>query len=432
MDQGQGHKLACVLCGTEKGSYKFYHDARDQELYLCVDCLQSASKSLTRDQLAEMDVARLRRHMEVRDELAATYRDSFVPTRTFCVGKRRNVPIIEVDEERGLWALPKASMPLAQSIGSIVDVEVSLYADELGEDEDLAEELVEGVTLKDLLPFVRTFISSLYSSKHTDLAPIPEGQLVSYLYLILTLDDRESGIGRVEIDLLPFLFCWPSHVNAGYDCAYDLIAFLKQLASDAYGKERATGKGLDLSCNERLAMLADEGLMPIDDAEVLRYYLERMPPRGGTGATWTSYGLVWSVVDAVLEHLVFGEKAPELATWHTVGAEIFLGAFYRYAPGLAMSDVVYIRDSTSLHSGKGGLLFAQESFAVDNFATGLGEQKGLVQPIRYDDLLFVGMGESKGRLVLAYRDGRRIEVNGGKYAHFVFAAVNCILMLRSS
>jgi hypothetical protein len=78
------------------------------------------------------------------------------------------------------------------------------------------------------------------------------------------------------------------------------------------------------------------------------------------------------------------------------------------------------------------MLFAQESFAVDDFATGLEGQVGLVQPIRYDDLLFVGRGEGEALLVLAYRDGRRIEVNGGKCAHFIFAVVNCVLMLRSN
>jgi hypothetical protein len=320
---------------------------------------------------------------------------------------------------------------MAQSIGSIVDVEVTLYSDELGEDEDLEEEIVEGVRLRDLIPLVRRFVSSLYKSRHTDLAPIPEGRLVSCLNLILTLDDRESGIDRVEIDLVPFWICWPKHVDAGYDCAYDLIVFLKQLANDAYGKERAAGKGLDLSCNEHLAMLADKGLMPIDDAEVLRYYLERVPEYGAAAGA-SSYVLVKSAVDAVREHLLFGEKAPELATQHTVGVETFLGAFYRYAPGLAVSDVVYIMDSTRLQSGKGGMLFAQESFAVDDFATGLEGQVGLVQPIRYDDLLFVGHGEGKAQLVLAYRDGRRFVVNGGKYAHFIFAVVNCVLMLRSN
>ena len=431
-EQGSVQVQACVLCGTKRGSYKFFHGMRDQELCLCIDCQQSASRSLTDDQLAGMTVAQLRRHMGVRDSLAATYRDSFVPTKTFCVGKKHDVPIIEVDEERGLWALPNAPMPMAQSIDSIVDVEVTLYSDELGEDEDLEEEIVEGVRLRDLIPLVRRFVSSLYKSRHTDLAPIPEGRLVSCLNLILTLDDRESGIDRVEIDLVPFWICWPKHVDAGYDCAYDLIVFLKQLANDAYGKERAAGKGLDLSCNEHLAMLADKGLMPIDDAEVLRYYLERMPQQGEADATWTSYGLVKSVVDAVCEHLLFGEKAPELATQHTVGVETFLGAFYRYAPGLAVSDVVYIMDSTRLQFGKGGMLFAQESFAVDDFGLCLGESECPSQSIAYDDLLFVGHGEGKAQLVLAYRDGRRFVVNGGKYAHFIFAVVNCVLMLRSN
>ena len=430
-EQGSVQVQACVLCGTKRGSYKFFHGMRDQELCLCIDCQQSASRSLTDDQLGGMTVAQLRRHMGVRDSLAATYRDSFVPTKTFCVGKKHDVPIIEVDEERGLWALPNAPMPMAQSIDSIVDVEVTLYSDELGEDEDLEEEIVEGVRLRDLIPLVRRFVSSLYKSRHTDLAPIPEGRLVSCLNLILTLDDRESGIDRVEIDLVPFWICWPKHVDAGYDCAYDLIVFLKQLANDAYGKERAAGKGLDLSCNEHLAMLADKGLMPIDDAEVLRYYLERVPEYGAAAGA-SSYVLVKSAVDAVREHLLFGEKAPELATQHTVGVETFLGAFYRYAPGLAVSDVVYIMDSTRLQSGKGGMLFAQESFAVDDFATGLEGQVGLVQPIRYDDLLFVGHGEGKAQLVLAYRDGRSFVVNGGKCAHFIFAVVNCVLMLRSN
>lgn len=430
MDQELGKVPACVLCGTRKGSYKFYHDAKDEDLYLCLDCLKSASQSLTRDQLDDMTTGRLMRHMKVRDQLAATYRNSFAATKTFCIGKKRNVPIIEVDEERELWALPNAPMPLAQSIGSIVDVEVSLGSEDLEEDDEMAEEIVEGVKIRDLLPFLRRFIGSLYRSRHTDLAPIPEGHFVSNLSLVLTLDDQESGIGRVEIDLLPFLICWPSRVDAGYDCAYDLIVFLKQLASLAYEKGKGLGASLDLSCNERLSLLARGGQLTDREAETLRYYLERIGWQSGTRDASSPYGLVRSVVDAVGEHLVFGEKAPDWKTRHTVGVETFFGAFYRYAPGLSVSDVVCIMDNTKIQSGKGGMLFAQDSFAVDDFALGPEGSERPIQPIQYDDLLFVGEGTERGRLVLAYRDGRRLEVSAGKYAHFIFAAVNCILLLR--
>lgn len=429
MEQEQSQIPACVLCGTKKGSYQFYHDAKDQDLYLCVDCLKRATQSLTYDQLDGMTTAQLRRHMEVRDELASTYRDSFHATKTFCVGKRRNVPILEVDEERGLWALPTAPMPLAQSIGSIVDIELSLSSEELGEDEK-ATEIAEGVRLKDLIPYLRALFGKPYKSKHTDLAPIPEGHFVSYLNLILTLDDQESGISKAEIDLLPFLICWPSRVDAGYDCAYDLIVFLKQLASLAYERGKGLGASLDLSCNERLSLLARGGQLTDREAETLRYYLERIGWQSGTRDASSPYGLVRSVVDAVGEHLVFGEKAPDWKTQHTVGVETFLGAFYRYAPGLSVSDVVCIMDNTKIQSGKGGMLFAQDSFAVDDFALGPEGPERPIQPIQYDDLLFVGEGAERGRLVLAYRDGRRLEVSAGKYAHFIFAAVNCILLLR--
>lgn len=435
MDQGRAHAQgqvpACVLCGTRRGSYTYYHGAKDKDLYLCVDCLKSVRRSLADDQLSRMTVARLRRHMEVRDRLAATYRDSFVATKTFCVGKRHTVPVLEVDEERQLWALPQASMPLAQPVSAIVDIEVTLFADDPSEGEDLSAEVVEGLKLKDLLPFVRTFISSLYKSRHLDLAPIPEGQLVSCLNLVLTLDDQVAGMDRVEVDLLPFMISWPSRVDAGYDCAHDVIAFLKQLASASYERERASLESLDLGCSDRLCALAAEGLVSGDEAELLRYYLERMPLQGGSGAAGSSYGLVRTVVDAVSEHLVFGERTPDLKTQHTVGIETFLGAFYRYAPGLSVGDVVCIMDETRLQSGKGGLLFAQDGFAVDDFGLGVDDPTVLRQPIAYDDLLLVKEGEKEGGLVLVYRDGRRVEVNGGPYAHFVFAAVNCILLFRT-
>lgn len=431
MDQEQVEVAACVLCGTKRGSYKFYHESKDENLYLCVDCLQSVSASLSDEQLEAMTVAQLKRHMEVRDRLAATYRDSFVATKTFCVGKNRTVPVIEVDEGRGLWALPQAAMPLAQSIRSIVDVEVTLNSEDLGDDEGMEGELLEGVRIKDFLPFVRNFVSSLYKSNHTDLAPIPKGHVVNFLNLVLTLDDQESGLSKVEVDLLPFWISLPSRVDAGYDCAHDLIVYLRRLASDAYQRENASGKSADLACSAYLRSLATSGQLTGDEAEIVRYYLERIPPQGEAGATGSSYGLVKSVVDAVCEHLAFGEQAPDFKTQHTVGVEAFLAAFYRYAPGLFVSDVVYLMDTTKILSGKGGMLFAQDSFAVDDFATGLQDAAELVQPISYDDLLFVGRAATRGHLVLAYGDGRRVEVNGGTYAHFILAAVNCILCLRA-
>ena len=433
MNQEQVEIPACTLCGTRKGSYKFYHEAKDESLYLCVDCLKDARRSLTGDQLEGMTAAQLRRHMDVRDELASTYRDSFVATRTFCVGKRRTVPLIEVDEERGLWALPRASMPLAQSIRSVADVEVSLGLDDLGESGEAIDELIEGAQAKEgLIPFLSTLLKWLYKSKHTDLAPIPEGQFVSELNLVLTLDERESGLSKVEVDLLPFWVSLPSRVNAGYDCAYEFIMFLRQLASAAYQEERVLEKDPLLSCGDRLSALVSEELMTRDDAETIRYYLERIGQPDTSDALGSAYRLVKSVVDAVCDHLIYGEQVPDLKTQHTVGAEAFLGAFYRYAPGLSVSDVVYLVDETQILSGKGGMLFAQDCFAVDDFAPKPGESSGLSQPIAYDDLLCVGRGKEEGQLVLMYRDGRRLEVNGGKYAHVVFAAVNCILYLRSS
>ncbi|MBP3893198.1 MAG: hypothetical protein J6D34_04070 [Atopobiaceae bacterium] len=424
----------CTLCGTKKGGYGFYHGAKDKDLYLCSDCLKSAAQSLTYDQLSGMTTGQFKRHMEVRDELAAAYKSSFTATRTFCIGnrKKRDIPVLEVDEKRGLWALPRAPMPLAQSIASIADVEVTLSSDEIADEEELEGEIVKGLTLKDLMPVVRSFISSRYKSKHTDLAPIPEGHYVSYLKMVLTLDDHESGIGKAEIDLLPYLISWPSRTDAGYDCAYEIIEFLKQLASSAYKRGSSSRGQTGPARNDRLAILAARKLMSDEDAEIIRYYLDRVPWQGKTGGAGTSYGLAKTVIDTVGECILFGEKSPEWMTQHTVGTDAFLGAFYRYAPGLSIGDVVCIMDKTRLQSGKGGILFAQDGFAADDFSLNLGESAELVQPIRYDDLLFVGRGKGKGKLVLAYRDGRRIEVNGGQYAHYIFAAANCILLLRSS
>ena len=433
MDQEQDavQVPTCALCGARQGSQKLYRGRKDENLYLCVDCLKEASRSLTDAQLAEMTVKQLRRHMEVRDDLAAAYNDAFTPTKTFYVGKKHDVPILEVDEEHELWALPKAKMPMAQSISSIVDIEVTLNSDDIGDNPFVDEEVLTGVKLKDLLPYLRYLLGTVYKSKHLDLAPIPKGHFVSYLYLILILDDQESGISKVKIDLLPFMISWPSHVDAGYNCAYDVIECVKRLVSDDYDKRWASGEKLDLGCNDRLYELVENGLMTEDEAEVLEYYLERMPAQGSAEVLGSSHGLVKSVLDAVIEYLVFGEKAPDLKTQHTVEIDSFLSAFYRYAPGLAVGDVVYLVDDTKIHTGKGGLLFARDSFAVDDFTSAVGDSALVNQPIAYDDLLYVRAGEKKNQLVLAFQDGGFVTVNGGKYAHFIFAAVNCILLLRN-
>ena len=57
------------------------------------------------------------------------------------------------------------------------------------------------------------------------------------------------------------------------------------------------------------------------------------------------------MLDTISKHLLFGQKAPEWKTQHTASAETFFGAFYRYAPGLSLSDVVYIMDETTIQSG---------------------------------------------------------------------------------
>ena len=426
----QKESPSCVLCGTKAGSYKFYHDAKDEALYLCTDCLKSAMQSLSYEQLDYMNVAQLKRHMEVRDQLASIYKNSFVATKTFCVGKKRDIPILEVDEVHGLWALPKAPMPLAQSFGSISDVDVSLDAggfDDSGV--EMKVEVMEGVKIKDIVGFLKSIFSSIYKSEHTDLAPIPKGHFVNCLNLILTLEAQESGISKVAVDLIPFWLSLPSRVDAGYDCAYDIVEFLKEIESAAYDKRVMPEEGLDLSCSSQLATLSEDSLMTEEEVETLRYYFERLPHNAE--AYSSSYYLVKSVLDAISKHLLFGQKAPEWKTQHTASAETFFGAFYRYAPGLSLSDVVYIMDETTIQSGKEGILFAQECFAADDFDRDLEKPSEMIQPICYDDLLFVGKGAGKNQLVLAYRDGRRVEVYGGRYANVIFAAVNCILLLRA-
>lgn len=429
---GQDQVWRCALCGAHKGNYSFYHGDKDESLYLCVDCLKDVSRSVSRDQLADMTTSQLKRHMEVRDGLASLYRDSFVATRTFCVGKRHNIPVLEVDEERELWALPKAVMPLALSINSIIDIDVALSAEDLNADDEVSAAIVDSLNIKDYLPGLRKLITWLYKSEHTDLAPIPEGHIVDYLYMKITLDDQESGLSCVDINLLPFWHSMPSNVKAGYDCAHDIIEFVKQLKYHSYEGQEALIGAPDLTCNDRLSILAARGQLSDSDTRTLRYYLERIPTGPDAQALGSSYSLVKTVADTVCAHILFGEKAPDWKTQHTTGFETFLGAFYRYAPGLSVDDVVYIMDNTQIQSGKGGILLAQDSFAADDLVPSSKDSGSLNQPIAYEDLLFVGMGTGKGQLVLAYRDGRRIEVNGGKYAHYLFAAINCILFLRVS
>lgn len=435
MAKEQQQSDACVLCGAHGGAHINYRDRENESIVLCHSCLQSVLKSLTREQLSDMTKNQLIRHMEVRDELAATYKNSFEATKTFCIGKKRNIPIIEVDENRGLWALPKAPMPLAQSLSSIGNIELILSSDELSDEgnADDGEELFEGVKTSDLFALARFLINKLYTSKHTDLAPIQDGNIVHYLEMVLTLDDQESGLGRIVIDLLPFWLALPSHVNAAYDCSYELISFIKKNAHKAYEKQRTLGEGFDLSaCNEWLASLVTKGHMSTSDAEVVRYYLDRAPSQDDEQDLDTPIGLVMAAADTAANHVLCGQKIPEWKTQHTTGTDTFFGAFYRYAPGLSLSDVVYIMDDTGLQSGVGGMLLAQDSFAVDKFDPVLKQLDEVDQPIAYDDLLCVGTGEGKGQLVLAYKDGRRIEVDGGRYAHYIFATINYILFLRSN
>lgn len=434
-EEQQQHSWTCTLCGSRKSGYSYYHDSKDESLYLCTDCLKSVSRSVSRDLLDNMTAKQLKRHMEVRDKLAATYKNSFAATKTFYVGKKRKVPIIEVDEKQELWALPKAPMPLAQPISSIVDCKLILSSDELDADDEMMGELFEDQDLKDLkeaLPFLRGFISKLYKSKHTDLAPIPEGHLVDYLYMVLTLDDQESGLPMADIDLLPFWLALPSRVDAGYDCTYEFITFLKQLAHKDYEKRRALEGKSSLVCIDWLSNFVACGQIAPYDADILSYYLERVLLCGDKKALSSPYNLVKTTADTVASHILSGEKVPEWQTQHTVGVDTFLSAFYRYAPGLSLHDVVYIMDQTGIQSGKGGILLAQDSFAVDSFSSSSKESGNLSQPIAYDDLLFVDVGDDKGKLILAYQDGRRVVVNGGAYAHYLFATINCILFLRSS
>ncbi len=432
MAEEQQHSWTCTLCGARKGGYSYYQGMKDESLCLCMDCLKSVRKSVGGDQLENMTAGQLKRHMEVRDELASAYKHSFAATKTFCVGKKRTVPIIEVDEKRELWALPKAPMPLAQPISSIVDCKVSLYSEEFDENDEMTSEIVEGLGIKDFIPYLQNLIKRLYKSKHTDLAPIPEGHLVDYLEMRLTLDDQVSGLSEIDIDLLPFWFSLPSRVDAGYDCAYEFMKFLKQVAHNDYETRRALGSTSDATLNSWLSDLVASGQMAAYDADILAYYLERVSPLSDKKALASSHGLVKDAADTVASNILFGEKAPDWQTQHTAGIDTFLGAFYRYAPGLSLSDVVYVLDQTGIQSGKGGMLLAQSSFAVDDFTSSSKEPSDLSQPIAYDDLLFVGKADDKGQLILTYKDGRSVKVNGGKYAHYLFATINCILYLRST
>lgn len=420
---------ACTLCGTEEGCQPFYNEQADECIYLCGSCLERVGQSVDEWLLYYMTGKQLKRHMEVRDKLAQTYKHSFKATKTFYAGKKRDYPILEVDEKRKLWAIPNVPMPLARSLSSITDIDLALSADELKEDDKETAEMIEELGIKDIFPFVRTIIAMQYTSKHMDLAPIPKGQFVNYLYMRISLDERESGLPFLGIDLLPFLIPWPSHVNAGYDCAYELIEYLKKLAAEDYREQQLAMRGRDLDGNDLLSILVARGQISASEAGVIMYYLERVPMQASE--IGTKYSLVKSVVDTVTNHILFNEKVPEWTTQHTVELQAFFGAFHRYAPGISVGDVVYVVDKTKLQSGKGGMLLAQNSFAVDDFTYSLEDESDLEQPIAYDDLLFVRMGKKKGELILAFRDRRHYTVKAGKYAHCLFAIINCIVLLRS-
>lgn len=418
-------KQTCVICGAQGSGFSFFHGESDKDLWLCKSCHERCKESLTNEQLSNMTVSQVKRFLEVRDALAARYKNEFVATKTFYAGRKRDVPVFEVDEKHLWWALPNAKTPMAQSLRSISDFDVSLNAESLDE---ISNDSEVDPAISKLAKLFKENITAFYKSKHTDLAPIPDGELLTGLWLSLTLNDRESGLSKVSIDLCPLRIDLPSDIDAGYDCAYEIIEYMRGLARAAYeqmqAKVRATRSGNDI-----LSILLARGGITTHDEEVLRYYLERTPRHTTTGDAATPFSLVRDVLDSVSENLVYGHKAPTWQTQHTADSDIFFGALYRYAPGLLLCDIVAIVDDTKLHNGKGGMLFAMNSFAVDAFSSPL-KAAGLQQPIAYDDLLFVRRNSKQKQLILRYRNGQSVGVPMGKYGHYLFAVINCILLLR--
>lgn len=424
----------CVICGEETSRTHAKRTA-DGSL-VCKECREKLSDIITSEALAHMNDTQVRQHAANVDRLRNLYATEFTATGVFCSGKKLDHPTLEVDETHGWWALPDSKNPIVFSLESIVDYEMviksSRYFGEL-ESAITINNLVD--TLRGILRRVLVFFRSRrYAVPHEDLPAIPEGEEPSEMKVVLTLDGDPSGLAEVPINVCGSKATAPSNVAGAYECAHQIIEYLKGRRDKAL--KGYVPSGIEDAADDPawLREAIEQSGASADDKEYLRYYITRLSVDFPMAPPATSFAEKLTSIKAILawvaNNLCKGHAVPKLETQQTMGPDAFAGAFARYAPGVRFSDIVYLHDTTNMLSGKGGFLIGVDSFAVDGAQSGQTEGQS-VMPVRYDDLLCVLRGGRK-RLVLVYRDGRTVTLALDGYAHYLFAAINCILYMRAS
>ncbi len=430
-----GHREeVCVICGEHASSSHAKRTA-DGRL-VCKECREKLSDIVTSSMLKKMSSGQVRQHVANVGRLQGLYETEFTATKTFYSGRRLDRPTLEVDEVHGWWAIPDSKKPLVFSLDGIVDyqmvVKSSRYFGEL-ESAISINTLVDSLRgiLRRILLFFR---GRRYSSPYADLPSIPGGEEPTEMKVVLTLDGDDSGLGKVPINVCGPKATAPSSVDGAYECAHQIIEFLQERRDQAFRRHvPSNALGVVDDC-DWLCKVVEQSGATMDDIEYLRYYTTRLtaglpgvPPMNTFANKLKAIKAILAWVDG---NLCEGHAVPKLETQQTIGLDAFVGASARYAPDVRFSDIVYLHDETNMLSGKGGFLIAVDSFAVDTVRLG-NQKEAPIMPVHYDDLLCACRSEGGG-LTLVYRDGQKVKLALNGYAHYLFAAINCILFSRAS
>ena len=444
---GKGTKgaVCCAVCGTSVDVKKAQRIdlicRRAKRIghsdYICGQCSERVSDVVTPRILSRMTADQIRRHLGEADRLEELYRTQFKATRTFNSGKKLNKPTLEVDEIHGWWAVPNAKHPMVFSLDKIVDAKMRVRSTRL------FSELESSISINRVVDSIRKVIRSIlvffmakkYQSGYPELPSIPSEEQPYEMTLRLKLDD-DCGLTDACINLAEGpKSAVPSNAQGAYECAHDIIEYLTALQNKRFRSYENTVRPQSTDDPAWMKEIVGRSGITNNDLEFIRYYVNRIPMMlgmsTGMGPFYDKLTLVNNVTGWLSDNLCKGFHVPSWDTQQSADPRAFIGAFIRYAPGVSYSDIVCIHDESNMMSGKGGMLLAVDCFAVDTVNVTPDERRALM-PVRYDDLLCVCMGtESWSALKLFYRDGSEKVIFVDKFAHYLFAAVNCILYLRN-
>lgn len=408
-----------------------------QSEYICGQCFERISDVVTPRMLLRMTADQIRLHLEEADSAEELYRTQFKATRTFRSGKKLDRPAFEVDETHGWWAIPNAKNPMVFSLDKIVDAKMRIRSTRFFSD------LESSISINKLVDAMRKiarsilvfFMAKKYQSGYPELPSIPDEEQPYEMTLRLKLDD-DHGLTEARINLAEGpKSAVPRNAQGAYECAHEIIEYLTALQNKRFRSYENTVRPQSADDSAWLKEVVERSGVTNNDLEFIRYYVNRIPmvlgASTGMGPFYDKLTLVNNVTTWLSDNLCMGFHAPSWDTQQSADPRAFVGAFIRYAPNVSYSDIVCIHDESNMMTGKGGMLLATDCFAVDTVNVTPDERRALM-PVRYDDLLCVCMGtESWSALKLFYRNGREQVIFVDKYAHYLFAAVNCILYLRS-